>query len=773
MNITPKILELEVGGKAITVETGVLSPLTNGAVLVRSGETAVYVTATMSSEPKDLDFFPLTVDYESKMYSVGRIPGGFLRREGKPPDTSILTCRVIDRQLRPLFPDGFRNDVQIVAQLFSSDQEDQPDVLAMIGASVALSISDIPFAGPTAGVRVGLIDGEWVLNPTYQQIEESDLDLVIAGTETHINMVEAGSYMVSEEQMLQALELGQAEIKKITAKIKEFQAEVGKEKIAYEAYEVNETIFNWVSEQASADVTAAMGIADNAERKAKLKEISKSVKAKIAELDADSELGQLFAERSKDLGNSMYKLEKGAMRKAILETNTRIDGRQPDVIRPLHCEVGMIPRTHGSALFVRGNTQAMSFATLGSMSDAQPLDNAEPMTSKRYMHNYNFPGYSVGEPRPLRGPGRREIGHGNLAERAIIPVLPDEEEFPYAFRVVSEIVSSNGSTSMASACASTLTLMDAGVPIKDMVGGIAMGLIKEGDEYKILTDIQGVEDHLGDMDFKVTGTREGITALQMDIKIAGLTLEIMKEALEQARVARLQILDKMSSVIAEPRAELSPYAPRILTLQINPEKIGAVIGPGGKMIKQIVEETGVKIDIEDSGVVFIVTPDAESAEAAKQWVLRLTEEAEIGKIYEGKVVRLTNFGAFIQVLPGQDGLLHVSKVPGRPRHIEDVFSEGEMVKVRVDEIDSQNRINLALEQEVEVKNSGGGHDRGERHDRGDRGDRGGRSHNRGGGGRGRHDRGDRDRGDRGGNDRGGDRQKVRVRTRTSSRNDRK
>lgn len=742
---TPEVLEFEVGGETIRIETGVIAPNANACVTVSCGDAMVMVAATASDDPRDLDFFPLTVDYESKMYSIGRIPGGFLRREGRPPESAILTARVIDRQIRPLFPDGFRNDVQISSYLLSSDQSIQPDILCMIGASTALALSDIPFDGPTAGVRIGLIDDEWVINPTYEESEESDLDLIVAGTIDSINMVEAGAQMLTEDQLIEAMALGQAEITKIIEQINAFAAQFGKTKMEFTPYKVNEQILEFVKAEAQEGISAAMKIADNAARKAELKVIKAAVKDKISALDSESELAQLFASNPKDFGNSMYKVEKETMRAAVINEGVRIDGRKPDEVRPIFCKVGFVPRTHGSALFSRGNTQSMSLATLGSMSDAQPLDNVDPVESVRYMHNYNFPGFSVGEPKPLRSPGRREIGHGNLAARAVLPVLPSEEEFPYAFRVVSEIVSSNGSTSMASTCASILTLMDAGVPISDMVGGVAMGLIKEDDKFVVLTDIQGVEDHLGDMDFKVTGTKEGITALQMDIKVKGLSLEILKQALEQARQGRLHIIEKMAETIDEPRKELSPYAPRIITMQINPNKIGDVIGPGGKMIKKIVEETGVKIDIDDTGLVFIVTPDAESSKAAQDWILRLTQEAEVGKIYDGKIVRLTTFGAFIEVLPGQDGLLHVSKVPGRPRNIEDVFSIGETVKVRVAEIDSQNRINLALEQEIEIP-EGGFEQREEREyrprrdrDRGGRGrDDRRRSNDRGGRGRDRH-----------------------------------
>lgn len=718
-----KVLEIQVGRDTIRFETGEVAPLASGSVVVSSGENMMMVAAVVSKEQRDLDFFPLTVDYESKMYAVGRFPGGFIRREGRPSENAILSARVTDRQIRPLFPDGFRNDVQVVAHMLSSDQENQTDILGMLGASAALSISEIPFNGPTAAVRIGRIDGEWIINPTFTEVAEGDLDLIVAGTRDSINMVEAGAKMLTEAEMLEAIALGQEEINKIVDQISAWAQEVGKPKMEYTPYQVDEKILDFITEKSGAAIQEAMQIADNSERGQRIKAIREELKATISELPEDSELAGLFASRGKDIGNAFYKLEKKYMRAEIIEKGVRVDGRKPAEVRHISCKVGFVPRTHGSALFTRGNTQAMSLATLGSMSDAQMLDNTEPEVSKHYLHHYNFPGYCVGEPKPQRSSSRREIGHGNLAERAILPVLPSQEEFPYALRVVSEVMASNGSSSMASTCGSTLTLMDAGVPIKAMVGGVAMGLIKEGDRFEVLTDIQGVEDHLGDMDFKVTGTPEGITALQMDIKIDGLSQEILTQALEQARQGRLHILDKMREAIDAPREELSQYAPRIITMKIDPEKIGDVIGPGGKMIKQIVEETGVKIDIEDSGLVYIVTPDGESADAAQKWIRELTAEAEVGKSYAGKVVRLTTFGAFIEVLPKVDGLLHVSKIPGRPRNIEDVFSVGETVQVKVDEIDSQKRVNLMLDQEVEVPESAMSSDRYE--PRGDR-DRGGR-----------------------------------------------
>lgn len=727
MNITPQVAEFQIGSETIRIETGVLALQASGAVVVRAGETVVLVTATVSSNLRDLDFFPLTVDYENKMYAVGRIPGSFMRREGRASDSAILSGRVIDRQIRPLFPDGFRNDVQVVALPLSMDQIYQPDMLAMIGASAALSISEIPFAGPTAAVRIGLIDDNWVINPTYPEMEESLLDLIVAGTEDSINMVEAGAKILSEEKMLEAIEFGHAEIKKIIAEIKALAAKVGKPKMEPAYFQVNEELRSYVAGQIQTPIEQAMELAEDKERKQRMQVIQTELLQHLAALPDDSAIKALYKEQPKAIGHIVYGIEKKTMRKAILEQEKRIDGRKPDVIRELHSDVGLLARTHGSGLFIRGTTQVMSLTTLGSMSDAQPLDGTDPETMKRYVHHYNFPAYSVGEVRPMRGPGRREIGHGNLAERALLPVLPDERTFPYAIRVVSEVLSSNGSTSMASTCASTLSLMDAGVPIKDMVAGVAMGLIKEGDNYKVLTDIQGVEDHLGDMDFKVTGTRDGITALQMDIKVDGLSLEILKNALEQARQGRLHILDSMQQVLSAPRTDLSPYAPRIVVMQINPNKIGDVIGPGGKMIKKIVEELGVKIDIDDDGAVFIVTPDLEASKAAQEWILSITQEVEVGTTYNGQVVRLTTFGAFIQVLPGQDGLLHISKIPGRPRRIEDVFSMGDMVKVKVTEIDSQGRLNLSLDQEVEIKASAepaGDRERGEyRPDRDRGGDR--------------------------------------------------
>lgn len=738
MNNTPEVIEFEVGDQVISLETGLLAGQASGAVVVKSGEAMILVTATASSSTRNLDFFPLMVNYEERMYSVGRIPGSFMRREGRPSDSAVLNSRVIDRQLRPLFPDGFRNDVQVVCNPLSSNQVIQLDILAMLAASAALSISDIPFNGPTAAVRMGLIDGQWIINPTYPDMEISDLDIVVAGTEDSINMVEAGANIVSEETILEAIELAHTEIKKIIGHIKTFQEKVGKPKKEFTYYKLNDDIKAFVEKEALDKITEAMSIKDNSERKAAMRAIQDGVIETIGELPEDNEVKKLVADNPYDINHAFGKIEKAMMRAKILEEGIRIDGRDTTTVRPIASDVGMVPRTHGSGLFTRGNTQALSLLTLGSMSDAQPLDAMDPVTSIRYMHHYNFPSFSVGEVRPSRGPSRRDIGHGFLAQRALLPVIPGEDEFPYSLRVVSEILSSNGSTSMASTCASCLSMMDGGVPLKDIVGGVAMGLIKEGDNYKVLTDIQGVEDFLGDMDFKVTGTKEGVTAMQMDIKIDGLDMAIFKNALEQAREGRLHIIDKMEEAISEPREELSPYAPRIITMQIDPSKIGDVIGPGGKMIKSIVEELDVKIDIEDDGTVFIVTPDGEAADAAQEWIKRLTATAEVGKIYNGKVVRITNFGAFIEVLPNQDGLLHISKIPGRIRRVEDVLSLGDEVTVSVEEIDPQGRLNIALEQELEIPAyATQGHDDRDHRDRG-RNDRGGGrgGHRGGGGGRG-------------------------------------
>ncbi len=695
MSQTEKTYRYQLGDHEIAMTFGKYARQAGGAVLVQSGGTAVLVTATMSKSPRDgIDFFPLLVDYEEKMYAVGRVPGSFQRREGRASENAILSGRLIDRSIRPLFPSGFRNDVQVVATVLSSDQVIQPDVLAMLGASAALMVSDIPFAAPIGGVRVGRIQDEWVINPTFTETDESDMDLVVAGTADAVMMVEAGIKLVPEAEVLEAIEVGWEAVQELCAWQNEIVAEIGKTKLAVKAEvlapELAEFVLAYQDRMAEA--------IQNPDKESRQKS-TESLLAEVAEalraLPETHPVGALLAVRPKLVGDALYTLEKKVLRKLVTEKGVRVDGRRTDEIRPITCEVGVLPRTHGSGLFVRGQTQVLNVCTLGSAGDAQKIDGLDPITSKRYLHHYNFPGYSTGEVRPSRGPGRREIGHGALAERALLPVLPSMVDFPYTIRLVSEALESNGSTSMASTCGSTLSMMDAGVPIKAPVAGVAMGLIKEGERFAVLTDIQGIEDHLGDMDFKVTGTRDGITALQMDIKIHGISLEIMEVALEQARKGRLFILDKMLGAMPRPRTDLSPFAPRIITLKINPEKIGTLIGPGGKMIKRIVEETGVKIDIEDDGSVFITTSDAAAAQAAVAWVNRLTKEVEVGTVYQGKVTRILNFGAFVEILPGKEGLVHISQLaPERVAKVEDVVNIGDPIVVKVVEVDSQGRINL-------------------------------------------------------------------------------
>jgi polyribonucleotide nucleotidyltransferase len=685
----------QLGDHEISMTFGKYAKQAGGSVLVQSGGTAVLVTATMSKNPREgIDFFPLLVDYEEKMYAVGRVPGSFMRREGRASENAILSGRLIDRSIRPLFPNGFRNDVQVVAYVLSSDQIIQPDVLAMLGASAALMVSEVPFAGPIGGVRVGRIQDEWIINPTFTETDEGDMDLVVAGTADAIMMVEAGIKIVPEAEVLEAIEVGWEAVRELCAWQDEIIKEIGKAKIEVAPAELDPRLVEFAMGYYDR-MSEAMQNLDKDTRQTNVDALSKEISEALVNLPEAHELKALLTERPKLVGEALYHLEKKVLRKLVTEKGLRVDGRKTEEIRPITCEVGVLPRTHGSGLFQRGQTQVLNVCTLGSAGDAQKIDGLDPITAKRYMHHYNFPGFSTGEVRPSRGPGRREIGHGALAERALLPVLPDPKEFPYAMRLVSEALESNGSTSMASTCGSTLSLMDAGVPIKAPVAGVAMGLIKEGERFAVLTDIQGIEDHLGDMDFKVTGTREGVTALQMDIKIHGISLEIMEIALEQARKGRLFIMDKMLQAIPRPRTELSPFAPRIITLKINPDKIGTLIGPGGKMIKRIVEETGVKIDIEDDGSVFITTADAEAANAAVSWVNRLTKDVEVGSVYKGKVTRILNFGAFVEILPGKEGLIHISQLaPERVAKVEDVVNIGDQVVVKVVEVDSQGRINL-------------------------------------------------------------------------------
>lgn len=682
-----RIFTTELAGRKLTIETGKLAQLASGAVLVRYGETVVLATATMSAKPRDgIDFFPLSVDYEEKLYAVGKIPGGFIRREGKPSEKAILVSRVIDRPIRPLFPSDLRNDVTVITTVMSVEQDNAPEVAAMIGASCAISISEIPFAGPIAGVQVGLVDDEIIINPTLEQREKSILQLTVAGTKDKVNMIEAGANEVSEDKVMEGILKAHEEIKKICAFISEIAAEVGKEKIEYEHIVVPETLLDEIKSLYMDKVKAALDTNDKTVRDIRLKPIYEEAYEHFGE---DTEPEKIDA--------AMYKLQKYIVRRWILDEGRRVDGRGLLDIRPLSAEVGLLPRVHGSGLFQRGQTQVLTTVTLGAMGDMQMLDGIDTDEYKRYMHHYNFPSYSVGETRPSRGPGRREIGHGALAERALEPVIPSDEEFPYAIRLVSEVLSSNGSTSQGSVCGSTLALMDAGVPIKAPVAGISCGLVTEGDRFITMTDIQGLEDFFGDMDFKVAGTKNGITAIQVDIKIDGLTPEIIERALRQTMEARFKILDEvMIPCISEPRAELSPYAPKIITTSIDPEKIRDVIGSGGKVIQKIIADTGVKIDIEDDGRVFIATTDQAAGDKALRIIHGIVSDPEVGQEFTGKVVRIMTFGAFVEYLPGKDGLVHISKLDKkRVEKVEDVVNIGDEIDVRVVEVDKMGRINLA------------------------------------------------------------------------------
>ena len=681
-----------VGGRLLQLEIGKVCEMANGQVMVKYGDTVVNVTATASAEPRaDIDFFPLSVDYEERMYAAGKIPGGFIKREGRPSEKATLSSRLIDRPIRPLFPKGFYNDVVVVATVMCVDPDCSPEIVGMIGSSVALSVSDIPFDGPTASVLIGMVDGEFIVNPTLAQREVSDMHLVVSGTKEAIMMVEAGANQISEDVILEAIMFAHEEIKKIIEFIEEVVAEVGKPKREITLYKVPEDIDAAVKAYAADKMRAAIQTYDKMERLENMDAVEKEAKEHFKEI---------YPDNPKDIAAVLYSITKEQVRSLILDDGIRPDNRKTTEIRPIWCETGILPRTHGTGLFKRGQTQVLSVATLGPMGDSQTIDGIGEEVEKRYMHHYNFPPYSVGEARSSRSPGRREIGHGALAERALIPVLPSVEEFPYAIRVVSEVLSSNGSTSMGSTCGSTLSLMDAGVPIKAPVSGIAMGLIERvepdgSSKIAILSDIQGMEDFLGDMDFKVAGTAKGVTAIQMDIKVHGLSRQILQDALTQAREGRMFIMDRMLEEIAEPRKELSPYAPRIISMMIDPDKIRTVIGPGGKTINRIIAETGVKIDIDDTGLVYIAAPDMESANNGVRAIELLIKEVEVGEIYEGKVTRIMNFGAFIEILPGKEGLLHISKMAKeRVEKVEDVMNIGDVVKVKVTEIDSQNRINL-------------------------------------------------------------------------------
>jgi polyribonucleotide nucleotidyltransferase len=725
-----------IGDHEIVIETGKLANQAGGSVTVRSGDTVLLATATTSKNAITADFFPLSVDYEERLYAAGRIPGSFFRREGRPSESGILVCRLIDRSIRPLFPKEYRNEVQVVLTALSSDQENPLDVLGIVAASAALTISNVPWAGPIGAVRVARVDGKFIFNPTVAEIEQSEMDLRLAGSEDALLMVEAGAREVSEELMLEALKQGHAAMQDTIRVLNQMRAELGKEKVAYAVPQPDQALIERVTALTQAPLVKALKETDDKHgRREALDAVMESVKAQLTqEYGADLDM--------KTVDAVFGKLLKAEVRRSIVEDKRRPDGRAPKEVRPLSSEVGLLPRTHGSGLFTRGETQALTIATLGTIGDEQRLDGLGIEETKRYIHHYNFPPYSTGEVKRLGSPGRREIGHGALAERALVAVLPSSDEFPYTIRLVSEILSSNGSSSMASVCGSTLALMDAGVPIKAPVAGVAMGLVTDGDHYTILTDIQGLEDHEGDMDFKVAGTRNGITALQMDIKVKGLQAHILAEALAQAREGRLQIIDHLQTTIATPRAQMSPYAPRIIKMSIDPEKIGTLIGPGGKMIRKIQEEAGVKIDVEDDGSVYIAAADGTASDMAMHMIEALTEEAVVGKIYTGKVVRTTDFGAFVEILPGKDGMVHISQLADyRAPSVEDVVHVGDEVMVMIVDIDNIGKIKLSrravLEgwtlEEARANDpalSGGGR--------------------RSGGG-------DRDRGRSGGGDRGGDR----------------
>ncbi len=691
-----KSYSMELAGRPLVLETGKMAGLANGSVLVKYGETTVLVNATASKEPKDgIDFFPLSVEYNEKLYAVGKIPGGFTKREGKPSEKAILTSRAIDRPIRPLFPKDLRNDVVIDCLVLSVEQDCSPEICAMIGASAALSISDIPFGGPTAAVAVGYVNDKIVINPTEEERKNSRLTLTVAGTIEKIAMIEAGADEIPDNTMLEAIKTAHVEIKKICEFISKIKEEIGKPKFEYKSAAVDETIYETIANEFADRMKTDVQTPDKIERDDVLAKLTEDVKAWYVE-----KFGEEKAEEDKSaIGDALYKLEKKTVRKLILEEGKRVDGRGIYDIRPLSCEVGLIPRVHGSGMFTRGRTQVLSIATLGMVSEEQILDGLDTEESKRYMHQYNFPGYSVGEAKASRGPGRREIGHGALAEKALVPVLPSVEEFPYSIRVVSEILSSNGSTSQGSICASTLALMDAGVPIKKPVAGISTGLITDENDpskYVVITDIQGIEDFFGDMDFKVGGTKDGITAIQVDIKVDGLSYEIIAEAFERTAKARAYILDEiMAPQIAEPRKELSKYAPKIVNMKISPDKIKDVIGSGGKTINKIIDETGVKIDIQEDGTVFIYSDDSERASRAQTIIEEITREIELNGIYTGKVARIMNFGAFIDLGGGKEGLLHISKISNeRVNKVEDVLKIGDEVTVKVYEIDNQGRINL-------------------------------------------------------------------------------
>ncbi|MFD0943374.1 polyribonucleotide nucleotidyltransferase [Savagea faecisuis] len=686
--------QMEWAGRPLIVETNQLAKQANGAVLVRYGDTTILSTATASKEPRALDFFPLTVNYEERLYAAGKIPGGFIKREGRPSEKAVLTSRLIDRPIRPLFPDGFRNDVQVISLVLSVDQEASSEMAAMLGSSLALSVSDIPFDGPIAGVQIGRVDGEFIVNPTPDQLEQSDLDLVVAGTKDAINMVEAGAKEVEEQIVLEAILFGHEQIKQLIAFQEQIVAAVGKEKTEIQLFELDATLYEAIEKEIGAELVQAIQTEEKLAREQNIQNVKTAIIEKYEAEEADEDT----MKQVKAILDDMVKEE---VRRLITEDKVRPDGRGLDEIRPLSSQVGILPRTHGSGLFTRGQTQVLSVCTLGALGEVQIIDGLGLEESKRFMHHYNFPNFSVGETGPIRGPGRREIGHGALGERALEAVIPDEDTFPYTIRLVAEVLESNGSSSQASICASTMAMMDAGVPLKAPVAGIAMGLVKTGDNYSILSDIQGMEDFLGDMDFKVAGTAKGITALQMDIKIDGLAGEILEESLAQAKKGRLHILEHMLETINTPREELSTYAPKIVRIQINPDKIRDVIGPGGKVINKIIDETNVKIDTEQDGTIYISSPDSEMNARAQEMIENIVREAEVGEYYLGKVKRIEKFGAFLEIFPGKDGLLHISEIQEkRTNKVEDVLKLDDELLVKVIEIDRQGRVNLSRKQVV-------------------------------------------------------------------------
>ena len=688
MSEEKQVFSTEISGSTFKVEIGELAKQAGGAAMIHYGDTSVLAVATGSKEPKDLPFFPLTVNYEERLYAVGKIPGGFIKREGRPSEKAILASRLIDRPIRPLFPDGYRNEVQVISTVMSVDQNCSSEIAAMIGSSIALCISNIPFSEPIAGVHVGRVNGEFIINPTVEEQEASDIELTVAGTKDAVNMVEAGADEVPEEVMLEAIMFGHEEIKRLVQFQEEIIAKLHVEKSEVTLYELDETLTSKTVAEAKDKLTEAIQVKEKHEREDAINAVKNEV---IEQYDAETE-----GDTIKQVKGILDNMVKEEVRRLITKEKVRPDGRKPDEIRPLSSRVHVLPRTHGSGLFTRGQTQALSICTLGALGDVQILDGLDLEESKRFMHHYNFPQYSVGETGPIRGPGRREIGHGALGERALEKVIPSDKEFPYTIRLVSEVLESNGSTSQASICASTLAMMDAGVPIKAPVAGIAMGLVKSGEDYTILTDIQGMEDALGDMDFKVAGTEKGVTALQMDIKIEGLSREILEEALTQAKTGRLQILDSMLATINEPNSDLSPFAPKIMTMTINPNKIRDVIGPSGKQINQIIDETGVKIDIEQDGKVYISSTESEMNEKAKKIIEDIVREVEVGQMYMGTVKRIEKFGAFVELFKGKDGLVHISELQlERTNKVEDVVSIGDEILVKVKEIDKQGRVNLS------------------------------------------------------------------------------